>query len=142
MRKFLIATALVACTMFTHSTMAQEGDALTPAQQAESQAILETARNLANYGETRGDALALVMAAKMMTDVPGRVLADGEEGGQGTNFDVDSLLTKASELDPDNATITELSAEIRTAAEEASRAVCYWEYYCYGGWCQYYYACF
>lgn len=142
MRKLVIATALAVSTLFVQSTLAQDTNALTPAQQAEAQAILETARNLANYGETRSDALALVMAAKMMTDVPGRVLADGEEGGQGSNFDVDGLLTKAAELAPDNATITDLSAEVRSKAEEASRAVCYWEYYCYGGWCQYYYACF
>lgn len=142
MRKLVIATALAVSTLFVQSTQAQDTNALTPAQQAEAQAILETARNLANYGETRNDALALVMAAKMMTDVPGRVLADGEEGGQGSNFDVDGLLTKAAELAPDNTTITELSAEVRAKAEEASRAVCYWEYYCYGGWCQYYYACF
>jgi hypothetical protein len=142
MRKLVIATALAVSTLFVQSTLAQDTNALTPAQQAEAQAILETARNLANYGETRSDALALVMAAKMMTDVPGRVLADGEEGGQGSNFDVDGLLTKAAELAPDNTTITELAAEVRAKAEEASRAVCYWEYYCYGGWCQYYYACF
>ncbi len=142
MRKFVIASALAVGTLFAHASMAQEGEQLSPAEQAEGQAILETARNLANYGEARSDALALVMAAKMMTDVPGRVLAEGEEGTDGANFDVEGLLTKAAELDPDNAVITELSAEIRTAAEEASRAVCYWEYYCYGGWCQYYYVCF
>jgi hypothetical protein len=36
MRRFLVAAALVAGTMFAQTTMAQDGNTLTPAQQAES----------------------------------------------------------------------------------------------------------
>ena len=145
MRKLILASALIVGGLMTSATIAQDNQQaqeLTAAQQAEAQFVLETARNLASYGETKGDALALVMAAKMFVDVPGRVLADGEEGQSGSNYNVDALLTKAAELAPDNEAITSLSGEIREAAEASSRAYCYWQYYCYGGWCQYYWYCY
>jgi hypothetical protein len=143
MRNMLLALVLVLSQLTAGVSVAQEAQELTPAQQAEGRLVLETARNLASYGETKGDALAMVMAAKMIADVPGRVLADGEQGASGANFDVEALLKKASDLAPDNEIITQLSGEVREAAEASSRAVCYWQYYCYwNGWCEYYWACF
>lgn len=143
MRNILLALVLVLSQLTAGVSVAQEAQELTPAQQAEGRLVLETARNLASYGETKSDALALVMAAKMIADVPGRVLADGEAGASGANFDVEALLKKAGDLAPDNEIITQLSGEVREAAEASSRAVCYWQYYCYwNGWCEYYWACF
>ena len=143
MRNILLALVLVLSQLTAGVSVAQEAQELTAAQQAEGRLVLETARNLASYGETKGDALALVMAAKMIADVPGRVLADGEQGASGANFDVEALLKKASDIAPDNEIITQLSGEVREAAEASSRAVCYWQYYCYwNGWCEYYWACF
>ena len=52
--------------MTAGATLAQDKQDLTNAQQAEGRLILETARNLVSYGETKGDALALVTAAKLM----------------------------------------------------------------------------
>ena len=93
MRKLLLAAAFTAMSLTAGATLAQEKQDLTPAQQAEGRLILETARNLASYGETKGDALALVTAAKMMASVPGKVLADGQKGDAGADksqaFDID-----------------------------------------------------
>lgn len=146
MKKLIIAAAFVAASITGGATMAQEKQDLTPAQQAEARMILETARNLVSYGETKNDALALVTAAKMVASVPGRVLADGQKGEGGadkaTNFDVEGVLKKAEDLAQGDELITKVAADVRAAAAANSKAVCYWEYYCYyNGWCEYAYAC-
>ncbi len=142
MKKFIVAVAMVVGVIFTQASVAQEGQQLSPAEQAENQAIIETARNLASYAEARGDALALVVAARMLTEVPGRVLAEGEQGDSGAMIDITGMLDRAEQLANGDEFITAQIAEVRQAAEEASRAICYWEYYCAYGWCQYYYICF
>lgn len=139
MKKLLMALVVVAGGLTAGTTLAQD---LTPAQQAEAQFTLETARSLVNYGESKGDALALVTAAKMFAEVPGRVLADGATGQSGEGLDIEALLTKAGELAPGDAIISQLSEQVRTLASEDDRALCLWQYYCYGGWCQYYWVCF
>lgn len=146
MKKLLMATAFVAAGLTAGASVAQEKADLTAAQQAEGRLVLETARNLASYGETKGDALALVTAAKMMASVPGRVLADGTKGEAGAdgaaNFDIEGVLKKAEDLAQGDALITKVAGDVRTMAEANSKAVCYWEYYCYyNGWCEYAYAC-
>ncbi len=93
MKKLVLAAFLATTTLTGGATLAQEtAPAVTPAEQAEGRAILETARTLVNYGESKGDALALVTAAKMFTSVPGRVLAEGEKGTAGKLFDVEAVL--------------------------------------------------
>ncbi len=146
MKKMIIAAAFVAAAFTSGATMAEEKKDLTPAQQAESRMILETARNLVSYGEAKNDALALVTAAKMVASVPGRVLADGQKGEGGadkaTNFDIEAVLKKAEDLSQGDELIAKVAADVRTAAAANSKAVCYWEYYCYyNGWCEYAYAC-
>lgn len=141
MKKLLMATAFV-ITGLTAGAVAQEKTDLTVAQQAEGRMILETARNLASYGETKGDALALVTAAKLMAGVPGRVLADGKATQDSPNFDIEGVLKKAEDLSQGDPLITKVAGEVRTAAAANSKAVCYWEYYCYyNGYCEYAYAC-
>jgi len=142
MRKLLLAAAFVVTGLTAGASIAQEKTDLTPAQQAEGRLVLETARNLVSYGETKGDALALVTAAKLMAGVPGRVLADGQKTQDAPNFDIEGVLKKAEELAQGDALITKVAGEVRTMAEANSKAVCYWEYYCYyNGWCEYAYAC-
>lgn len=146
MKKLLMATTFVVAGLTAGASVAQEKADLTAAQQAEGRLVLETARNLASYGETKGDALALVTAAKMMASVPGRVLADGTKGEAGAdgaaNFDIEGVLKKAEDLAQGDALITKVAGDVRTMAEANSKAVCYWEYYCYyNGWCEYAYAC-
>ncbi len=146
MKKLLMATAFVVAGLTAGASVAQEKADLTNAQQAEGRLVLETARNLASYGETKGDALALVTAAKMMASVPGRVLADGTKGEAGADnaaiFDIEGVLKKAEDLAQGDALITKVAGDVRTMAEANSKAVCYWEYYCYyNGWCEYAYAC-
>ena len=52
------------------------------------------------------------------------------------------MLKKAEDLAQGDALITKVAGEVRTMAEANSKAVCYWEYYCYyNGWCEYAYAC-
>jgi len=146
MRKLIIAAAFALTSLTAGATLAQEKADLSPAQQAEGRLILETARNLVSYGETKGDALALVTAAKMMAGVPGRVLSDDSKGEGGadkaSNFDIEGVLKKAEDLAQGDELITKVAADVRTAAAANSKAVCYWEYYCYwNGWCEYAYAC-
>jgi hypothetical protein len=146
MRKILLAAAFALTSMTSSATLAQDKQDLTNAQQAEGRLILETARNLVSYGETKGDALALVTAAKMMAGVPGKVLADGQKGEAGADksaaFDIEGVLKKAEDLAQGDELITKVAADVRTAAAANSKAVCYWEYYCYyNGWCEYAYAC-
>jgi len=142
MKTLLMATAFVITGLTAGAAVAQEKTDLTIAQQAEGRMILETARNLASYGETKGDALALVTAAKLMAGVPGRVLADGKATQDSPNFDIEGVLKKAEDLSQGDPLITKVAGEVRTAAAANSKAVCYWEYYCYyNGYCEYAYAC-
>lgn len=146
MKKLIIAATFAVASLTAGASVAQEKQDLTPAQQAEGRLVLETARNLASYGETKGDALALVTAAKMMASVPGKVLADGQKGEAGADasaaFDIEAVLKKAEDLAQGDELITKVAGEVREAAAANSKAVCYWEYYCYyNGWCEYAYAC-
>jgi hypothetical protein len=146
MKKLVIAAFLVATSLTAGATIAQEKQDLTPAQETEGRLILETARNLVSYGESKSDALALVTAAKMMASVPGKVLADDSKGEAGADkaaaFDIEGVLKKAEDLAQGDELITKVAADVRTAAAANSKAVCYWEYYCYyNGWCEYAYAC-
>ena len=142
MKKFVIAALFAATSLTAGATFAQDKQDLTAAQQTENRIILETARNLVGYGEAKGDALALVTAAKMVAGVPGRVLADGQEGAKGANFDVEAVLKKAEDLSQGDELIKKVAADVRAAAAANSKAVCYWQYYCYyNGWCEYAYAC-
>lgn len=146
MKKFLITALLVTSCLTPGATFAQEKKDLTPAQQMEGRLVLETARNLVSYGETKSDPLALVTAAKMMASVPGRVLADGQDGAAGADkagaFDIEGVLKKAEDLAQGDELITKVAGEVRTQAAANSKAVCYWAYSCYyNGWCEYAYAC-
>lgn len=131
MKKLVLAAFLATTTLTGGATLAQEtAPAVTPAEQAEGRAILETARTLVNYGESKGDALALVTAAKMFTSVPGRVLAEGEKGTAGKLFDVEAVLKKAEELAQGDELITKVATDVRAAAEAQSKAACWWELWC------------
>lgn len=143
MKRLLIAAVIALGALSVNVSVAQEGQQLSPEEQAEGRLVLETARNLLSYGQTKEDALALVTAAKMMAGVPGRVLADGEDGEDGANFDLETVLTQAEDLSQGNEHIAAIAEEVRAQADEDSRALCYWEYYCYwNGWCEYAWVCF
>ena len=146
MKKLIIAAAFVAASLTGGATMAQEKQDLTPAQQAEGRQILQTARALVSYGEAKNDALALVTAAKMVASVPGRVLADGQDGTAGadksTNFDIEGVLKKAEDLAQGDELITKVAAQVRESATANAKYVCYWAYNCYwNGYCEYAYVC-
>jgi hypothetical protein len=144
MRRLIVAVALLAAALSAGATTAQEKAGLTPAEQAEARMILETARTLVNYGEAKADPLALVTAANMIAGVPGRVLADGQDGSAGNSagFDVEAVLKKAEELGQGNEVIAKIAADVRQRAAAQSKAICYWRYYCYwNGWCEYAYYC-
>jgi hypothetical protein len=147
MRKMFLALFFLATSLTAGASLAEDKPAdLTPAQQAEARLTLETARNLISYGETKNDALALVVGAKLLASAPGRVLADNQKGEGGadkaTNFDIETVLKKAEDLAQGNELILQVAKEVRETAAANSKAICYWEYYCYyNGWCEYYYAC-
>lgn len=147
MKKLAIAAFFVATSMMAGATIAQEKKQdLTPAQQTENRLSLEIARNLVSYGEAKSDALALVTAAKIVASVPGKVLADDSKGESGADkavaFDIEAVLKKAEDLAQGDELITKVAGEVRAAAAANSKAICYWEYYCYyNGWCEYAYAC-
>lgn len=142
MRKMMLAAAILLAAMGA----AHAQDELTPEQQAEGRIVLQTARNLAIYGEAKGDALALVTAARMMAGVPGKVVASGPaeraRSAGGMSFDVDGLLDKAEALAKGDPLVLKAAADIRATATEKDDAICYWEYYCYyNGSCEYAYVC-
>ena len=84
MRKMFLALFFLATSLTAGASLAEDKPAdLTPAQQAEARLTLETARNLISYGETKNDALALVVGAKLLASAPGRVLADDQKGEGG-----------------------------------------------------------
>ena len=86
MRKMFLALFFLATSLTAGASLAQDKPAdLTPAQQAEARLTLETARNLISYGETKNDALALVVGAKLLASAPGRVLADDQKGAGGAD---------------------------------------------------------
>ena len=67
MRKMFLALFFLATSLTAGASLAEDKPAdLTPAQQAEARLTLETARNLISYGETKNDALALVVGAKLL----------------------------------------------------------------------------
>ena len=142
MKQLVVAAVLAAASLTAGATFAENRKDLTPAEQAESRAILETARALANYGEAKGDPLALVTAANMMAGVPGRVLADGQEGSAAKPFDYEAILKKAEELSQGDPLIKRVAEQVRERAAANAKAICYWRYYCYwNGWCEYAYYC-
>lgn len=143
MRRMVFAAAMLLAAVGT--AYGQSGE-LTAAAQAEARIVLMTARNLAIYGEAKGDALALVTAARMMAGVPGRVVASGPaeraRSAGGMSFDVDGLLRKAEALAKGDPLVLKAAAEIRATAAGKDDAICYWEYYCYyNGSCEYAYVC-
>ena len=146
MKKFVIAALFAASSLTAGATFAQDKQDLTAAQQTENRIILETARNLVGYGEAKSDPLALVTAAKMVASVPGKVLADQAKGEEGADkaaaFDIEGVLKKAEDLSQGDELIKKVAADVRASAAANSKAVCYWQYYCYyNGWCEYAYAC-
>lgn len=144
MKKLLLAGLLAATSLTAGASLAEDKKPdISAAQQAEGRQILLTARSLESYGEAKGDALALVTAAKMVASVPGRVLADGQQGDKGANFDIEAVLKKAEGLAQGDELITKVAADVRTMAKANSKAVCYWQYYCYwNGYCEYAYYCY
>ncbi|HEV7255336.1 MAG TPA: hypothetical protein VGN97_19805 [Mesorhizobium sp.] len=163
MKKMLAATVLIVAGLTMGGSFAQENNdaasgttttegaaaggqaqqpELTPEQQAEARATIEIAQNLASYGETKGDALALVTAAKMLSSVPGRVLAPGETGAEGKSIDIEAMLKKAEDLSQGDELIARVAADARAAAEANARGYCVYAEYCYGGWCEWAYECY
>ena len=87
-----------------------------------------------------------MVGAKLLASAPGRVLADDQKGEGGAdkaaNFDIETVLKKAEDLAQGNELILQVAKEVRETAAANSKAVCYWEYYCYyNGWCEYSYCC-
>lgn len=119
MRKLLLAAVLVMGGLVANATIAQEGQELTPEQEAEGRQTLEIARNLASYGEAKGDALALVMAAKMMAELPGRVLPPEEGAAAGTDAAAEGDMAAGE----DAATEDEAAAEGEAAAPDGASAI-------------------
>jgi hypothetical protein len=146
MKKFIIAAAFVALSLTGGATFAEEKQDLSPAQQAEARQILDTAKALVAYGEAKNDALALVTAAKMVASVPGRVLAEGQDGSAGADksksFDVEAVLKKAEDLAQGDELITKVAGQVRETAAANAKYVCYWAEQCYwNGYCEWAYAC-
>jgi hypothetical protein len=144
MRKILFAAAIALAAV--GAAYGQGAEQLTAQEQAENRLTLQTARDLASYGEAKGDALALVTAARMMAGVPGKVLAGGpaerSRSGGGMVFDVEGILKKAEELAKGDPLVAKAAADVRFMATGNEGSICYWEYYCYyNGSCEYAYVC-
>jgi hypothetical protein len=138
MRKLIIAAMFAVSALTAGASMAQDKPAFTPEQQAEYAATAQTARSLSSYGEAKGDALALVTAAKMIAGLPGDIRA--AEGSTGAALDVETILKKAEELAPGDEIITKIAGDVRAAAA-ANPKGCYILEVCNYYYCNYYLVC-
>lgn len=137
MRLLLQALAVVTAALFMQAPLAQAQD-ISAADQVEQRIALEMATDLLNYGQAKGDALAIVTAVNVMAGVSG-----GVAGADGEPLDLMGALAQAEELAAGNDAILSLAADVRATVEEAERGMCYWQYQCYwNGWCEYFWICF
>jgi hypothetical protein len=94
----------------------QTQDAPPPAAQGVSQVV--TAAELADWGRRRGDAGALIMAARLLAEVPVRQAGEEEEGAGGTADDApfltaNNLLDEAAALSGDDAPLIDAIDRLR-----------------------------
>lgn len=146
MKRLILAALFAASSLTSTMSLAQEQVKLSAAEKAEYSATLTTARALASYGESKGDALALLVAARMIESVPGPKLADGQDPSAGTDnlkfFDTATLVSKAKELAPADALVTKTASELSVSPQANTRGACYWAYYCNYYGCWYEWACY
>lgn len=88
--------------------------AATPAARGVTQVV--TAAELAAWGRTRGDAGALIMAARLLAEVPMRQMEDEEEGDREDEtafLTAGGLLDEATALARDNAALVDAIDRLR-----------------------------
>lgn len=132
MRKPVIAGLMTICL----SGVTLADDAWTPQERGEVASAARTALSLASYGEAKGDALAIVTAARIMAALPIEVEGTSE-------VSVETMLTKATELAPGDATIARIAEDVRTVAGGNPKGFrCWLELICYdNGYCAHYLTC-
>lgn len=143
MKRFLAALSLTAAMLTAAPVLAQEtaapADAPNAAQQAEMSSTLQTANAMINYGRAKKDALAMIAGVQMMVAV-----AEGTTiEAKGAPMDLGAVLDEAVALAPEDALIKAKADDLRDAATEKTRGMCYWEYWCdWYGYCEYWYVCY
>lgn len=101
------------------SPVAAQDEALTPTLSPEARGVSQavTAAELANWGRERRDAGALVMAARLLAEVPMR-----QSGSEGAIMTPESLLDEASVLAPDNPALQDAIARLLDPALRGARS--------------------
>lgn len=94
----------------TVATAADDDAAMTPAARGVTQLL--TAAELAAWGRERSDAGALIMAARLVAEVPIRV-AEGDSDGEDPFLTAASLLDEATALAGDNAAVVDAIDRLR-----------------------------
>lgn len=134
-----LALALGALTLplAASAQTATQKDASAP-EQTEQRITLETATSLLNYGRAKGDPLAILTSARLMSTIPARVV-----GADGNPVDLEAVLDEAVTVSGGDASITALAEATRGELGGADRGMCYWQYQCYwNGYCEYLWWCY
>jgi hypothetical protein len=120
----------------TGTAIAQED---TVRQRAEYSAIAQTAARLVSYGEAKGDALALLAAARMIATLPVSL----ESAGQSAVLDVDTIVRKAETIAPGDRIIARIADDIRATESGNTKGLrCQYDEICYSnGYCEYWITC-
>ncbi|MGE0502605.1 MAG: hypothetical protein AB7I79_17935 [Rhizobiaceae bacterium] len=135
MRLYLRISTIALLSLLTGAAIAQEEKVR---QQAEYAVVVQTAASLVSYGEAKGDALALLAAAKMIAALPvGLEPVDG----RANVLDIDVVVGKAVALASENPIVVGIAGEIRSlaAVDERLPLICDWFEEC--GYFYGYYEC-
>lgn len=106
-------------TMAINGVAFAQDDVEAPAVSAEAQGVSQavTAAELARWGRERGDAGALVMAARLLAEVPLR-----QTGTETAVMTPEILLDEASALAPNNPALQDAIARLRDPALRGARS--------------------
>lgn len=134
MRKALtFGLATVGAIAFGAVAIAQN---LSPTEQLDARARVETAVALAEIAEADGDGDALLVAAKMLAGAGKVAKRDRNASGTPTFYSVGDLAAAAKSLGADGSKADEIAA-----AEATDRGYCYWEFQCGTFECGWVYLC-
>jgi hypothetical protein len=149
--RLIASLAIVLCCAFAPGlAQAQQAQGiLAPDQVETNRGNLMMARGLLAYGNERKDAYSVLAAVRIMANVPGRILADGEAGPAGREVDLLAELDKAQTYASGNEALvktiadmrTQMTPKLTTSTRAAEAKGCVWRYWCNCCNCWYQWAC-
>lgn len=108
---------------------------LSPTQEIDARTKAATAAALAEIAEAQGDGEAMLVAAKLVSEL-GRVAKRNTSGGEPTFYSVPDMVAAAREMGANSA-----NADAVAASASADRDICYWNFQCGTFACDWVYIC-